>query len=263
VRAFSLRALRETLGDLPRRFWEASPAKKAALVGAGLLTLAALVALVGLLSPILAVAAVLVFGASLVGLIVRAGQRRAGQRASLWGWGITSAASFVLVIALVGVSGALYGTDSSTRSGQDASSASTPEDATSEAGQYVTVPGQYTPSDVQTECRPMEHYTGTVPASTPGYIAATDYAHTMRNGASLLQVNVLVHPSEEEYMYVTDEFIAGYDLDEHDAIEVHVQAGDAYAGSVVAAYTDRGAAATGLATNYDGDTGACKYALGF
>ncbi len=97
------------------------------LVGLGLLIV---------LSPVALLAVALVFGASLIGLIVRS-----GQRAPLWGWGIIAAASFVLVIALAGVSGAPYGTGSSPRSGQDASSASTPvndepNDGTGEESAY-------------------------------------------------------------------------------------------------------------------------------
>ncbi len=117
--AFSPRAPREALRDLPRRFIEASAAKKAALGVACLLALVALAGLSALLSPVLAVAAVLVFGVSLIGLVVRTGQRLAGQRASLWGWGITAAASLVLAFASAGVSGALYSEGSAGGSGSD------------------------------------------------------------------------------------------------------------------------------------------------
>ncbi len=214
------------------------------LMGLGLLII---------LSPVALLAVALVFGASLIGLIVRS-----GQRAPLWGWGIIAAASFVLVIALAGVSGAPYGTGSSPRSAQDASSARTPEDATAEdeGGQYL-----YEVANLQTECRPMEHYTETVPASIPGYAVTSEQPTTMANGAEVLFVDVMVDPYGEGFLYVADDIVA--QKEDYDAVQVEVWSGGAYMGTALVANNDRGAAATGLLTDYDGDTGACRYRLGF
>jgi hypothetical protein len=65
--------------------------------------------LLSLLSPLFLVAAVLLFGVSLIGLVVRAGQRWTGRRVSFSGWGTAAVASLVLMFAFAGVSGALYG----------------------------------------------------------------------------------------------------------------------------------------------------------
>lgn len=70
------------------------------LVIAGVL----LLALFTVLSPLALVAAVLVFGVSVVALIVRV-----AQRGSVVRWGLVAAASLVLIFAFAGISSALYG----------------------------------------------------------------------------------------------------------------------------------------------------------
>lgn len=64
-----------------------------------------LMVLLGLLIPVVgAMAFAVLFGVSLIGLIVRVGQRRMGQRASFRGWGILALASLAFIV----VYGPLY-----------------------------------------------------------------------------------------------------------------------------------------------------------
>jgi hypothetical protein len=69
-----------------------------------LLAVLVLVLLLTVLSPLVAVAAALVFGTSIVALIITAAQKR-----SMRGWGTVAVASLVLVVATGGISDALYG----------------------------------------------------------------------------------------------------------------------------------------------------------
>ena len=54
------------------------------------------------------VGAILLFGTSLIALIVRAGQRWTGRHASFVGWGAVVAGSLLLAFVFAGVSGAFY-----------------------------------------------------------------------------------------------------------------------------------------------------------
>jgi hypothetical protein len=83
--------------------------------------------LLTVLSPLGLVAAAVLFGVSLIALVVRVAQRRSVRR-----WGIVAGASLVLVFALGGISNALYGSSKSDYVASDLES-----DASSNPNYYV------------------------------------------------------------------------------------------------------------------------------
>jgi hypothetical protein len=108
---------RVTLSKVIRWFKNLPVISKVVLTG-----LVVLVLLV-LLSPLVLLIAVLAFGVSIIGLIVRVVQRR-----SVRGWGIVAAVSLVLIFVFAGISYALYGVGSSETTGSDPVKAREPQD---------------------------------------------------------------------------------------------------------------------------------------
>ncbi len=103
--------LREVLDDLLRWFSNLPTVAKVAIVGLGVLVLLVL------LSPLALLVAALIFGVSLIGLIVRMAQRK-----SVRGWGIVAVVSLVLMFTFAGISSVLYGDllgRGSSKSGKD------------------------------------------------------------------------------------------------------------------------------------------------
>ena len=96
-------ALGSALRDVARSFGRLPGAKKAAVVGVGLLVLLVLLALLG---PLALLVVALAFGAGLIGVIVRAAQRR-----SVTWRDPVAPALLALVLALVGVYDARHAAD--------------------------------------------------------------------------------------------------------------------------------------------------------
>jgi zinc-ribbon domain len=114
---FRAEDLRHLTGRAPRWFRNLPGILKLVLVGAVVLVLAVL------LSPLSVLICALVFGVSLIALIVRV-----AQRGSIRGWGIIAVASLVLMLVSGGISDSLYGTAFVGRPDSTASKGDVPQD---------------------------------------------------------------------------------------------------------------------------------------